>query len=179
MAYSNDILTNRLCITPFGEQHLTDRYIGWLNNKALMLYSEQRHRQHNIETCRAYLSSFKSTPHYFWAIETNENDIGHIGNINAYVDEHNKLADIGIVIGEEGARKKGYGVEAWKAVCTFLFNELSIRKITAGTMAENSAMLKIMQQAGMTDDGVRSRHYLHNGQEMDIIYMALFRPSKR
>ena len=65
MAQSPDIRTARLLITPLSERHLTKRYLGWLNDRQLMRYSEQRHKTHTISTCDAYRKSFDGTPHYF------------------------------------------------------------------------------------------------------------------
>ncbi len=179
MAVSIEIRTERLTIAPFQERHLTARYVNWINDRELMRYSEQRHKDHSLDTCLAYWHSFHGTPHFFWAIEELRQGLGHIGNLNAYVDERNHLADIGIVVGERKARGQGYALEAWRAVCDFLFTTVGIRKISAGAMASNTAMLKLMQRAGMVEDGVRRRHYLSDGIEVDIVHRALFKVEKR
>ena len=69
---------------------------------------------------------------------------------------------------------QGYGLEAWIGVSEFLFLKRHIRKITAGAMAINTLMIKLMKKAGMQEDGRRRRHYLVDGEEVDIVYMALF-----
>ena len=170
------IRTEHLLMVPFSERHLTGRYLGWLNDASLMCFSEQRHKRHTLETCRDHLRSFENTPDLFWAIEEQGN-LGHIGNISVFIDVHNSLADVGILIGAEPARGKGYGREAWGAVCRYLLLDGGIRKVVAGTMAENLAMLAIMEKSGMVPDGTRRRHYMCKGKEMDVIYMALFRDS--
>jgi RimJ/RimL family protein N-acetyltransferase len=175
MARSPDIRTARLVITPFSERHLTARYVAWLNDRELMRYSEQRHKTHTLASCRSYWFSFTDTPNYFWAIEETANDLGHVGNINAYVNQINGLADLGILIGMPQAQGKGYGQEAWAGVCSFLFQEVGLRKITAGILAPNSPMLKLARKVGMVEDGVRRRHYLCDGGEVDVIHLALFR----
>lgn len=175
MVDSPEIRTERLCLVPFQERHLSVRYLGWLNDRELMRYSEQRHKTHSLATCWAYWHSFAGTPNYFWAIEERREGLGHIGNMNAYVDLANQLADLGIVIGERAAKGKGYGLEAWLAVCSVLFQKGTIRKMTAGTLAVNMPMIKLMERAGMVKDGVRTRQYLVDGQEVDLIYGALFR----
>ena len=151
------------------------RYVGWLNDPVVTRYSEQRHRTHTLESCRAYRQSFQDTPHHFWAIVATDTELGHIGNLNACVDTHNSVADIGILIGERGAWGRGYGSEAWTTVCRHLLCEQGLRKITAGTLSVNIPMLTIMQKAGMTEDGRRVRQALWEGQEVDMIYAALWR----
>jgi RimJ/RimL family protein N-acetyltransferase len=117
------------------------------------------------------MQSFPDSPNYFWAIECESE---HVGNMNAYVDADNSLADLGILIGVASARAKGIGCEAWLAICGFLFEQKNIRKITAGTLAVNIPMLGLMKKSGMRDDGRRINHYLCDGQEVDVVFMALF-----
>ncbi|MFC1964858.1 GNAT family N-acetyltransferase [Chloroflexota bacterium] len=173
MTKSTDIQTKRLLITPFSERHLTPRYVGWLNNPEVVRFSEQRHRSHTLGSCREYWKSFDGTLNYFWAIEEIKSGLGHIGNINAYVDMNNQLADIGILIGEKDAWQKGYGFEAFLAVSHYLLNAIKLRKITAGTMATNTAMLKIMRRLGMMEETRRPKHFLWEGIQVDLVQMAL------
>ena len=100
MASSPLIETNRLRIQPFCEQFLTERYVGWLNDRELTRYSNQRFRTHTITSCRDYMKSFDETANYFWAITSRDKNLGHIGNINAYIDAEHNTADIGILVGE-------------------------------------------------------------------------------
>lgn len=175
MANTPDIRTERLLITPFNKRHLTQCYVGWLNDHDLMRYSRHRHKIHTIDTCYAYWQSFGGTPNFYWAIEETETGNKHIGNIIAYVDEYNMLADVSILIGEKEAQNKHFGSEAWLAVCDFLFENKGMRKLTAGTMAVNLPMIKLMHRVGMVDDGIRKDHYLHGGKEVNLICMAFFR----
>ncbi|HUL00985.1 MAG TPA: GNAT family N-acetyltransferase [Nitrospirota bacterium] len=174
MADSPVIETKRLRIEPFSIKHLTARYVSWLNDPEVVRYSEQRHRRHSLESCKEYFESFQGTPNYLWAIIQKECGI-HMGNINAYVDVNNKVADIGILLGEKDEWNKGYGLEVWKAVITYLFDSGCIRKISAGTLTSNRGMINIMVRSGMVEDGRRVRHYLFDGQEIDALHFALFR----
>ena len=174
MAQSPTIETPRLRIVPFSEKYLTPVYVSWLNDPEVVRYSEQRHREHTLESCRQYWQSFADTPNFFWAITAVDPMIGHIGNINAYVDTMNSVADVGIMIGNRTVWGKGYGLEAWIAVCNYLLNEEGMRKVTAGTLATNKGMLRIMERSGMTVDGRRIRHALIEGVEVDVVYAALF-----
>jgi len=175
MAKSPEIRTARLFITPFLEKYLSPRYVGWLNNPEVTCFSEQRHKEHTIESCRKYLESFENTPNYFWALLEIGNNSLHIGNINAYVDPINEIADIGILIGETSAWRNGYATEAFEAVCGFLLEKQKLRKVTAGAIRPNKQMLKVMQKIGMIEDGIRKRHYIWNNKEVDVIHMAMFR----
>jgi ribosomal-protein-alanine N-acetyltransferase len=179
MAASPVLETPRLRIEPFAvERQLSARYVGWLNDPELTRFSEQRHRQHTLESCRQYAASFDDTPHYFWAVlavDPTRPALDHIGNMNAYVTPAHGLADVGILIGERAAAGRGYATEAWMAVCDFLLRTAGLRKVTAGCLAVNAAMLRVMDRAGMQEDGRRLRHHLWNGQEVDVVHRALHR----
>ena len=172
---SSDILTaQHLDLRPFSEQYLTPRYVAWLNDKETVRYSEQRHRAHTLESCRAYAASFAASPSFFWAIVTHDPALGHIGNLTATVDAANRVADLAIVIGERRARGLGLGLEAWRRACRFLLTEAGLRKVTAGTMATNEPMLRVMAASGMFEEGRRRRQFLHEGRAVDLVFTALF-----
>lgn len=175
MLNSNFIKTLRLELAPFSEEFLTDKYVSWLNDPSVVRFSEQRFSKHNIDSCRAYLNSYKGTPNLFWAIVSKISEEGHIGNINSIIDERNSTADIGIIIGEKRVWRKGYGFEAFNSVVDFLFTEKRVRKVTAGTIVLNHAMLSLMDRMGMEDDGRRAKHLLFEGMEVDVVHKALFR----
>ena len=169
------IQTNRLTLEPFSDEFLTDRYVGWLNDKSITAHSEQRHKTHTLESCRQFAEGMQSSGHYFWAIVATDNpSLGHIGNLSAYIDAANNIADLTILIGEQASWGHGYGSEAWIAACRWLFEEAGMRKITAGTMATNVAMIGIMKKAGMIEEGRKKNQFLQDGKEVDAVYAALF-----
>ena len=167
-----EIKTSRLLITSFQERHLSATYVSWLNDPEAVKFSSQRHVKHTLESCRNYWNSFSGTSNYFWAVETLENK-KHIGNMNAYIDVYNNTADIGIIIGEREVWGKGYGLEAWKGVIKFLFEDKGIRKITAGTLSPNIGMMNIALKSGMKEEGRRIKQEIINGKEIDMIYFGL------
>lgn len=166
--------TDNLIICPFDTYHLTQNYVDWLNDKEVVRFSEQRHKTHTLESCLAYWQSLKNSPSLFWAIETKAKV--HIGNITAHFDIANGSADIGILIGNKSCWGKGYGQEAFSTVCEFLLEHASIRKVTAGTMAWNVGMRKVMAKSGMIEDGIRKRHFLLCEEEVDLIFSAKYKP---
>jgi ribosomal-protein-alanine N-acetyltransferase len=171
----SDVLTaERLDLRPFSEEYLTSRYVAWLNDPETVRYSEQRHRRHTLETCRAYFESFANTASFFWAIVAHDKELGHIGNMTATVDHANAVADLAIMIGEARARGRGFGLEAWSCACNFLLTKARMRKVTAGTMAINVPMLRVMARSGMIEEGRRRLQFLHEGKAVDVVLAAAF-----
>jgi [ribosomal protein S5]-alanine N-acetyltransferase len=163
--------TKRLQLTPFGPAHVSDTYVGWLNNPALMSFSQHGGRVHSKTSCRAYAASFDHTSRCLWAIETHDGT--HIGNINAYITTDQGLADIGLLVGH-GAGGQGYGLEAWQGTIAALFDHYKLRKVTGGCLAPHQAMRRIMDRSAMEADGTRHNHFVHNGTPVDVVHMAIF-----
>jgi|TARA_B100001971_G_C18168161_1_gene525487 RimJ/RimL family protein N-acetyltransferase len=174
---NDTIYTERLEITPFEEKFITNKYINWLNDPKVVKFSNQRFCIHTKESCEEYLDFNKNSPNIFWAIIEKTKNYGHIGNITAYIDINHNTAEIAILIGEKQVWGKGYGFEAWKAVCDFLFSERSIRKVTAGTLACNYGMVNVAKKYGMEMEGRRIRQEIFDNIEVDIIYFGLFNPN--
>ena len=149
----------------FTEKYVTQKYVGWLNDPVLMKYSEQRHYSHDINSCIRYVNSFKETNNLLYAV-VDSNTHQHVGNINAYIDSFNQTADVGVLIGVGG---HGYGLSAWNQMLDRLFSaNLSIRKVTAGTMSENKGMLRIFEKSGMSYEYTKIRHFCFKQRLVDM-----------
>ena len=158
-------MNKEIKLEQFTRGHITPQYISWLNDRELVKYSEQRHYKHTFKTCLEYYKSFIGSSNLFYAVtdaESNE----HVGNITAFIDVHNKVADIGILIAKGN---QGYGLAAWKMMIQILFYEKKIRKITAGTMATNHTMIKIFEKSNMQKEYVQKRQFIRNNNEIDLI----------
>jgi RimJ/RimL family protein N-acetyltransferase len=159
---------------PFEERHLTARYVAWLNEPEVVRYSEQRHHRHTLESCKVYFESFRGAADHFLAIEADDVHLGHIGNIGVSVDLPNRVADVSILVGEKRAWGTGLATVAWYGVLTELFQAQQIRKVTAGTMAVNESMLRLMSRSGMHIECVKSRQFILDGQEIDLVMASAF-----
>ncbi|MEK9673572.1 MAG: GNAT family N-acetyltransferase [Rhodospirillaceae bacterium] len=162
--------TARLRLEPFPAELLTDRYVGWLNDPAVVRFSEQRHKAHTIESCREFVAGFRGAANGLWAIRDKSQDLRHIGNITTEVDMAAKSGDIRILIGEQSAWGTGMGLEAWTAVMAHLFDDLGLAQVTAGTMAENRGMIRIMEKAGMTETHRASGPTPLDGRPAKLVY---------
>jgi [ribosomal protein S5]-alanine N-acetyltransferase len=147
----------------------SNRNLLWLRDKDVTRYSEQRHVEHTLSTQLRYVNSFtgKSRLWAIWLASTGE----HIGNISAPHDEPNNVSDVAIMIGEKSMWGKGFGAEAWNAVCEHLLHRDggNIRKLEAGCMKANEPMLKIIRRSKFTQEGERLNHFLLQGAPISAV----------
>ena len=169
------ITGNITILESFQESDISDDYISWLNDKKIVRYSNQRFITHNWETSKNFLDSFENSPNYFFKISDKEN-LQSIGTITLYVNPNHGTADIGILIGNIDYWNGGYGFDAWNSLMRWAFCDLSIRKITAGTLGSNIGMQRIMEKSGMMLEGRKMRQEIVEGIEEDILFYAKFKP---
>jgi [ribosomal protein S5]-alanine N-acetyltransferase len=152
---------------PSESNELMARVAGWLNDKELMKYSEQRHQVHTPSTVRAYRACFDQDTSLLWDVYVRCTNGPHIGTLTAFVDPNNRSANMGILI---AVGRHGYGTEAWRMALTHLKTRADF--IEAGMMASNRAMAKICQKNDMIWIGTRRRQLLLNYQREDVLYYA-------
>lgn len=166
--------TELVNIRMFSMDDINELYIGWLNDKEVVKYSNQRFIQHTRESCINFYDSFKQSQSLFLAIE-NIGDESMIGTLTIHCNTNHGTADIGILLGDKNYWGKGYAKQAWCSVVDLLSNVPNIRKVTAGTLNCNLPMIGLMEASNMKLDAIRSSQELVDGQAMDIVYYARFR----
>ena len=155
---------------------ITCEYVGWLNDPDVVKYSNQRFFQHTPASCEKYLAGFAGTDNLFLKIEQKVDGI-FLGTMTAYVSKPHQTVDIGIMVGRRAVWGGGIGQDAWNTLVSWFLRQGSIRKVTAGTMQSNGAMIKIIERSGLLLEAVRPKQELLNGLPQDILYYGKFRDS--
>lgn len=159
-------------------RHLTkvsSRNIAWLRDPQVVRYSDQRHVPHTISSQLRYVNAFTGKSHLWgiYLVESGE----HIGNISAMHDEPNNVSDVAVMIGETRRWGNRYAREAWGPVCQWLLDPGcgAVRKLEAGCMKINEAMVKIMQGSGFKPEGERLNHFLVQGSPISMVLYGRMR----
>lgn len=164
---------HRVRLRPFGVTDITPTYLGWLNDPEVVRFSNQRFRAHTAETCEAYLTSFNGSPNFFLAICEPDTE-AMLGTMTVYRSLPHGTADIGIMVGERRVWGRGIGSDAFCTVVATLLGRGEIRKVTAGALAVNTGMIRIMERAGMQHEATRRAQEVIEGVPVDVVYYARF-----
>lgn len=157
-------ITKRLHLRSYHAGLVADQHIGWLNDPEVVKFSEQRHKEHTLESQHSYLNDLWRNPgSCIWLISLSANGRKQIGTITAHTDRPNKVSDMGIMIGEKSEWEQGYGLEAWQAVMGMLRAQ-GVRKLEAGCMESNLGMRALAAKAGFKFESRRDGHFLLNGK---------------
>ena len=168
-----ELVGAKVRLKPFGSGDITEDYVGWLNDRTVTRYSNQRFRTHTRESCELYLASFAGTHNLFVSVRDRDSDKA-IGTMTAYRNRAHGTCDVGIMIGARDYWGGGYGQEAWNLLTGWLIETVGVRKLTAGCLAANGGMVKLMERSGMVPDGVRRGQELVDEEPVDIVHYARF-----
>lgn len=163
--------STKVILRSFARKDITEEYIGWLNNPEITRYSNQRFLEHTAYTCERYLESIKLPSHF---LKIMSSDGVAVGTSTIHVNAHHKTADIGLLIGKNQRWGEGFGTESVRLMIEYIKNDLDIRKITAGTLAINVGMRKVLFKNGMQEEAVRKGQELIEGRPTDMIHYCMF-----
>jgi len=173
LALRDHLAGDRVYVRPFSAADISGTYLAWLRDPAVVRFSSQRFRIHTLESCQAYLASFTDSTNHFLAI-CDQKSGAMLGTMTVYRTVPHGTADIGIMVGERLVWGQGIGAEAFSLVLSALKASGEIRKVTAGTLAANKGMVRLMEKAGMQHEATRWAQELLDGAPVDVVYYATF-----
>ena len=112
---------------------------------------------------------------YNFAIVLKESDklIGNISLIE--VDLVHRNAVLGIFIGDDSNRGKGYGKEAIKLLLEYGFNNLNLNNIMLSVYSFNKRAIKVYESLGFKKFGTRHKSHYFKGKFYDEIQMEILK----
>lgn len=127
---------------------ITKDYVGWLNDKQTMRFTEQRFKKHKFSDVKKYVSLIeKSKSEFLYAIIIPEKRKNiHIGNIKiGPINYNHRYAYISYFIGNKLYLNKGYGKMIIKDIIKLAKKKFYLKKILAGVYSNNIPSTKILE----------------------------------
>ncbi|MBP3255918.1 MAG: GNAT family N-acetyltransferase [Clostridia bacterium] len=150
-----------------------EMYVKWLNDFKTTDGVGHSKNLINIESEREWIEDSLKKGNFNFAIVKLENDelIGNCGIDSIdYTDRH---ATLGIFIGEEENRSKGYGAEALKLLLDYGFNYLNMHNIMLQVKSFNERAIACYKKVGFKEFGRRRESYFLNGKYYDDVSMDI------
>jgi [ribosomal protein S5]-alanine N-acetyltransferase len=168
--------SDRLYYEPVSLRHLSQDYVDWLNDPEVYRYLESG-GNYSLEMLQQFLQQFEDKPVLFWAIRLKSDNL-HIGNIKIDpINPRHGLGEYGILMGRKSEWNKGYAKEASQTIISYCFNQVNLRKVTLGVVADNTSAVALYKKLGFEIEGVYRKHGVYGGKFCDVIRMALFNPA--
>ena len=87
-----------------------------------------------------------------------------------------RSADIGLRIGMEADRGKGYGTRALELAMNYAWNHLNLRRLTLTVFAHNARAIASYHNVGFKEEGRFKDGAFIDGEWIDVIPMAALNP---
>jgi len=172
MAYYKKLLGDRIYLSPMCIED-ADKYVEWFcdfkttdgirkSGNVMTVEAEKAWIQKTLESCDLQFAIVNK--------ETNEL-IGNCGYPK--ISRQDRTAEVGIFIGEEENRSKGYGTEALKLLLDYGFNYLNLHSIMLCVMSFNERAIACYKKVGFKEYGRRTESYFYDGKYYDEIKMEI------
>ena len=159
---------SRVTLVPFTPDHLSQRYLDWLNDPEVNAYSRRNGMRSTIDDAHRYMASLRPDE-IVLAILVRDR---HVGNVKlGPVDWENACADISILVGERDVWGKGVGTEAVYLVGKHLLKEIGLNRVYADS--RNPAFLRLVEKLGWRVVGVQRERLRVEGRFHDNTLVSL------
>ncbi len=173
MRYFRKIIGERLYLSPVSNNDDdVKKYIEWMNDEAVAGHFGQYNNVVSSKTELKWL--YEPPPHMQrYAMVLLDGDV-LIGSISIHnIDHLNRNAFLGIFIGEEKNRGKGYGAEAIRLILHYGFKTLNLHNIMLSVNADNYAGIACYKKTGFKEAGRRREWVFKDGEYIDRLYMDI------
>ena len=170
MKYFKKIIGERLYLSPMNSED-AETYVKWLSDRAVTDNLGMTSNIINLQGEKEYLGSKKENSYDFSIVLNDDTVIGNIGLMRA--DLVSGKATLGIFIGDESNRNKGYGTEAMKLLVDYGFNILGLHNIDLNVFEFNKQAIKAYEKVGFKEYGRRHEAYFLDGKYHDEISMEI------
>ena len=164
---TQDIETERLLLRRFvmsDANEIFREYASYENVTKYLTWDEHKSISETKTFLMSRLSDYERSDNYVWAIELKNEGI-LIGSVSAYIiDEMSKVAGVGYCLGER-FWNCGYTTEALRAVIDYMIYDININRIEAYHSVNNPASGRVMQKAGMIQEGFARQKYITGSGE--------------
>ena len=174
MRYFEKLSGERLFLSPMNPGD-AEFYTRWLNDPAVAVGLGMYPKMLSLPAEEKYLADLASRSSQDFAMVLRDDQGGRlIGNISLMDLNHiDRTATLGLFIGEEADRGKGYGAEAIRLLLGYGFHTLHLHNIQLHLNGDNAQALACYKKAGFKEFGRRRESKFHSGRCVDQIYMDI------
>ena len=174
------IIGEEIYLRPLEKSDLTREYLSWINDSEVTRYMETGTFPTNMENLEEYYRTMTSSPNHVILAIVNKKPDKHIGNIALNnINWVNRVANLGIMIGEKKHWGKGCGTEAVKLMVNYAFWKLNLHKVWVGVDEENTSAYHIYKVVGFVDEGCLKNELYRDGKYYWKIIMGIVREEKQ
>jgi [ribosomal protein S5]-alanine N-acetyltransferase len=168
------LTTDRFLLRRLRDEDVTEVYVGWLNDPEINRFLEVRWRTQTLDSVRQYVASHDNQDGFVFGIFTRPEG-RHIGNYSLKVDANNRVATLGVIIGDQDYWGQAVVLETRARVLDFVFAELAVDKVSGGCYQTNTHAIFNYKRQGWQLDGIRKSDRIDGERRVDVVNFAMFK----
>lgn len=172
MRFYRKITGDRLYLSPFNAEDPESyaKWAEWMNDRTVSDNFGGHHNLVSVADAKKTVAELQGCRFDIVLLEDDEL-IGHISLHD--IDHRNRHCFMGIVIGDEDHRGKGYGTEAVRLLLEFGFKTMNLHNIMLSVHADNHEAITCYKKIGFREAGRRREWVFKNGKYIDVLYMDM------
>lgn len=172
------LLGKRIKLVKFTDRFVTARYIDWLNDQDVNKYMftgripvaqkdiDRQDQQNNIMFAIISRLAINDTGQ----MQEIDDFRNYIGTCSIYkIDNINRNAEIGYMIGDKSYYGIGIGTELIGILVKYGFERLNLHKITAGVVSENVGSIRVLEKNNFKQYGDNPEDYYLDGKYISTL----------
>ena len=172
MKYFKKLIGERIYLSPLNTDD-AEKYTEWLSDFKVTDGIGKTDQLMGIEAEKEWIEKSIKSGKINFAIVNLEDDklMGNCGFVN--VNYKDRIGTVGIFIGDEEKRCKGYGTEALRLLLDYGFNYLNFNNVMLLVKSFNEIAINCYKKVGFKEIGRRRQCYFLNGKYYDDVYMDI------
>lgn len=169
--YFKKLVGEKCYLSPISAED-AETYVRWLNDLEVAQYLTLAHQVITVAAEKELLQKLSGEGQNFAVVDRKTDKlIGGCGLINP--DHLNRIAEVGLFIGEKSFWNRGYGQEVLRLLLDYGFNILNLNNIMLTAYAFNTRAIRCYEKAGFKPIGRRRQARRIHGKSWDILYMDI------
>ena len=171
MSYYKRLAGKKVYLSPICTGEI-DTYMKWMNDAEVLKYTGQYSRIYSQELEVEALERLAKDGNHFAIIEMETDKL--IGGCSFFaIDQLNRKAEVGIMIGEKDYWSKGYGRDALQVLLKYGFTVRNYNNICLRVDSFNARGIACYEKAGFKRQGVMREAVIRGNERHDLIYMDI------
>ena len=172
MKYFEKINGDRIYLSPISVED-KEIYTKWVNDKSVAENIGNYYKVISLSVEEEKIKQMEKKYSFSIVLKEKNELIGYVSLMD--INFINQTATLGIFIGDEKNRNKGYGKEAIKLILNYGFNYLNINNIMLHVYSFNKKAINLYEKIGFKKIGVRRDSIYSNGLFYDEIFMDILK----
>lgn len=171
MKYFKKLEGRNVFLSPINPEDL-EVYTKWMNDISICINLGNASTNYSLQRENEMLEKLSKDDHNFAMVL--KEGVKLIGNCSLFsINQIHRSAELGLFIGEEEYRGKGYGSEAVELLLCYGFKILNLNNIMLKVFSFNTRAIKAYEKVGFRVFGKRTGCYYVNDRYYDELYMEI------